>query len=226
MRKLQRPNGSATMMSRCGSIRTGRAPMSTGPAYKKLGKLDKTLADENEAIRRDAKVPEYFDDRGLTYAAMGDHDKAIADCEQAIRMEQRASFFTNRGDSCQYRDELGTAPNDHDTALRLDPNFVFAYNNRAVLYKKMDARANALSDYEAALRLDPGNENAASGRRIMISEIARFGAGAPRPLNAPDFDPSFDCDTAKLAVEKAICVDPKLAALDHQIANAYACLMK
>jgi Tfp pilus assembly protein PilF len=39
--------------------------------------------------------------------------------------------------------------------LRLDPNFALAYNNRAVLCKKMDARANALSDYEAALRLDP-----------------------------------------------------------------------
>jgi tetratricopeptide (TPR) repeat protein len=205
MRKLQRPNGSATMTSRCGSIRTGRAPMSTArPAYKQLGKLNKTLADENEAIRRDAKVPEYFDNRGLTYAAMGDHDKATADYEQAIHMEQRASFFTNRGDSCQYKDELGTAPNDYDTALRLDPNFALAHNNRAVLYKKMDARANALADYEAALRLDPGNENATSGRRIMISEIAQFGAGAPRPLNAPDFDPSFDCDTAKLAVEKAI----------------------
>jgi tetratricopeptide (TPR) repeat protein len=100
------------MTSRCGSIRTGRAPMSTAqPAYKKLGKLDKTLADENEAIRRDAKVPEYFDNRGLADAAMGDHDKAIADYEQAIRMEQRASFFANRGDSYQYKDELGTAPN-------------------------------------------------------------------------------------------------------------------
>jgi tetratricopeptide (TPR) repeat protein len=88
-------------------------------------------------------VPEYFDNRGLTYAAMGDHDKATADYEQAIHMEQRASFFTNRGDSCQYKDELGTAPNDYDTALRLDPNFALAYNNRAVLYKKMDARANA-----------------------------------------------------------------------------------
>jgi uncharacterized protein len=95
-----------------------------------------------------------------------------------------------------------------------------------VLYKKMGERAKALSDYEAALRLDPGNENAASGRRTMMSEIARLGGGAPRPLNAPDLDPSFDCDTARLAVEKAVCADPRLGALDHQIANAYARLMK
>ena len=203
-----------------------RTYVNRAAACKKLGQLDKTLADENEAIRRDPKVPEYFDNRGLTYAAMGDYDKAIADYDQAIRMEQRANFFTNRGDSYQYKGELGTALGDYDTALRLDPKFALAYNNRAVLYKKMGERAKALSDYEAVLRLDPGNEDAASGRRSMMSEIARFGGGAPHPLNAPNLDPSFDCDTAGLAVEKAICADPKLGALDHQIANAYASLMK
>jgi tetratricopeptide (TPR) repeat protein len=101
---------------------------------------------------------------------------------------------------------------DYDTALRLDPNFAQAYNNRAVLYKKMGDRAKALADYEAALRLDPGNENAADGRRVMKTEIARFGSETPRPLHAPDTHPSFDCGTATLAVERAICADPQLGA--------------
>ena len=125
---------------------------------------------------------------------MKDYDKAIADYDQAIRMAQRPNFFTNRGDSYQFKGELGTALADYDTALRLDPNFAQAYNNRAVLYKKMGDRAKALADYEAALRLDPGNENAADGRRTMKAEIARFGNEPPRPLTAPDTHPSFDCD--------------------------------
>src|SRR5262245_42324468 len=108
-------------------------------------------------------------------------------------MEQRANFFTNRGDSHQFKGELGAALSDYDAALRLDPNFELAYNNRAVLYKKMGERAKALADYEAALRLDPGNENAANGRRIVIAEIKRFGGEAPGPLHATDPHPSFDC---------------------------------
>jgi len=191
-------------------------------AYKKLGDLDKSLADDNEAIRRDPKVPEYYDNRGLTEAAMKDYDKAIADYDQAIRMEQRASFLTNRGDSYQYKGELGTALDNYNAALRLDPNFAQAYNNRAVLYKKMGERSKALADYEAALRLDPGNENAANGRRTMRAEIARFGAETPAPLKATDQHPSFNCETAKLAVEQAICADPQLGALDREIAEAYA----
>jgi len=196
-----------------------------GSAYKKLGELDKSLADSNEAVQRDPKNPEYFDNRGLTYAAMKDYDKAIADYDQAIKLQQRANFFTNRGDSYQLKEELGSALTDYDTALKLDPNFALAYNNRAVLYKKMGERTKALADYEAALQLDPGNENAINGRRLMKAEIARLGGEAPRPLHAPVAHPSFDCETTTLAVEQAICADPQLGALDHQIADVYSRLV-
>ncbi len=197
-------------------------------AYKKLGQMDKALADDDEAIRRDPKVSEYYDNRGLTYAAMKEYDKAIADYDQAIRMEQRANFFTNRGDSHQFKNELGAALSDYDAALRLDPNFALAYNNRAVLFKKMGERAKALADYEAALRLDPGNDNAIAGRRVMLAEIKKFGAEPPRPLNAPSerSGPSFDCATAVREVEKVICADPQLSVLDLGISESYARRLK
>jgi tetratricopeptide (TPR) repeat protein len=194
-------------------------------AYKKLGQLDNALADSNEAIQRDPKDPEYFDNRGLTYAKMKEYDKAIADYDQAIKLQQRANYLTNRGDSYQFKGELGTALDNYNTALKLDPNFALAYNNRAVLYNKMGERAKALADYEAAMRLDPGNENAIEGRRAMKAEIARFGAAAPQPLHAAEAHPSFDCGAASLPVEQAICADPQLGALDHQIADSYSRLL-
>jgi uncharacterized protein len=94
-----------------------------------------------------------------------------------------------------------------------------------VLFNKMGERAKALVDYEAVLRLDPGNENAIDGRRTMKAAIARFGAEAPGPLHAPEAHPSFDCGTVRLAVEKAICADPQLGALDHQVADTYTRLL-
>ncbi|MGJ5205937.1 tetratricopeptide repeat protein [Bradyrhizobium sp. HKCCYLR20261] len=199
-----------------------------GAAYKKLGQMDKALADDSEAIRRDPKVPEYYDNRGLTYAAMKEYDKAIADYDQAIKMQPKANFLTNRGDAYQYKNELGSALSDYDAALRLDPDFASTYNNRAVLFKKMGERAKALADYEAALRLNPGNENAAEGRRAMLAEIKKFGAEAPRPLNAPSerSGPSFDCATARREVEKVICADPQLSVLDLGISQGYAKLLK
>jgi tetratricopeptide (TPR) repeat protein len=196
-----------------------------GSAYKKLGQLDKSIADDDEAIRLDPKDPEYFDNRGLAYAAKHDYDKAIADYDQAIKMQPRANFLTNRADSYQFKGELGTALEGYDAALRIDPNFALAYNNRAVVFEKMGDRTKALADYEAALRIDPGFESAANGRRAMLAEIDRFGGKALGTLSAGDPHPSFDCATTRLAVEKAICVDPQLGSLDHQIADTYAHLI-
>src|SRR5262249_20914544 len=79
--------------------------------------------------------------------------------------------------------------------------------------------------YEAALRIDPGFQSAADGRRSMRAEIARFGGKALGPMSAPDAHPSFDCATTRLAVEKAICADPQLGRLDHQIAETYTRLV-
>ncbi|KRQ00236.1 tetratricopeptide repeat protein [Bradyrhizobium manausense] len=204
-----------------------RSYTNRGAAYKKLGQLDKSVADDSEAIRLDPKVPEYYDNRGLTYAAMKDYDKAIADYDQALRLAPRANFFTNRGDSYQYKGEFGAALSDYEAALKLDPDFAKTYNNRAVLYSKMGERKKALADYETALRLDPGNANAADGRRTMMAEIARFGAEAPHPLAANSGNgPSFDCASAKREVEKVICADPQLGALDRQLAEAYERVLK
>lgn len=158
---------------------------------------------------------------------MKDYDKAIADYDQALRLAPRPNFFTNRGDSYQFKGELGAALGDYEAALKLDPNFAQTYNNRAVLYTKMGDRKNALADYESALRLDPGNANAADGRRTMMAEIAKFGAEAPRPLAANSGNgPSFDCAAAKREVEKVICADPQLGVLDRQIAETYERVLK
>lgn len=158
---------------------------------------------------------------------MGKYDEAIADFDQALRLAPRPNFFTNRGDSYQFKGEFGAALSDYESALKIDPNFAQTYNNRAVLYKKMGDRKKALADYETALKLDPGNDNAAGGRRTMIAEIAKFGAEPPRPLAANSGSgPSFGCADAKREVEKVICADPQLSVLDRQIAETYERMLK
>lgn len=164
---------------------------------------------------------------GTRSSAMKDYDKAIADYDQALRLAPRPNFFTNRGDSYQFKGEFGAALSDYNDALKLDPNFAKTYNNRAVLYSKTGDRKKALADYETALRLDPGNTNAADGRRTMMAEIAKFGAEPPQSLAANSGNgPSFDCTSAKREVEKVICADPQLGMLDRQLAEAYERALK
>jgi tetratricopeptide (TPR) repeat protein len=189
------------------------------------GNLAKAEADLSTAITLDPHVAEAYEQRGIVYTNQHRLDRAIADYDQAIKMQPRANFLTNRADSYQFKGELGTALEGYDAALRMDPNFALAYNNRAVVFEKMGDRTRALADYEAALRIDPGFQSAADGRRSMRAEIAKFGGKALAPMSAPEQHPAFDCATTRLAVEKAICADPQLGVLDHQISDTYARLL-
>ena len=48
----------------------------------------------------------------------------------------------------------------------------------------------------------------------------------PLQPTAAKVTPSFDCATAKRAVEKVICSDARLSALDHDLGEAYAKSLK
>lgn len=54
--------------------------------------------------------------------------------------------------------------------------------------------------------------------RVLIPLVLAIGLTGTAPVAA---QPSFDCGSARLAVEKAICRSPTLAALDREIAVAY-----
>ena len=187
-----------------------------GAAYKKLDKIDLALVDESEAISRDPTQPEFWDNRGLSHAEKKEYDLAISDYTEAIRLRPRANFYTDRGDSYNYKKDYDAALADYDAALRLNPNFVFALNNRGTVWHAKGDDQKALADYDAALRLDSSLESAIINRKKVVLALERKGG-----LMSVAATPSFDCATARRAVEKAICADPELSRLDRDIDVAY-----
>ena len=83
-----------------------------------------------------------------------------------------------------------------------------------VFRKKLDY-ARAIADFEQALRIDP-RMDAAVENLADVRQLADR-----RDTNAQRMLPTFDCDRARRAVEKAICSDPDLSRLDRQIDDAY-----
>jgi tetratricopeptide (TPR) repeat protein len=187
-----------------------------GAAWRKLGRNERALEDDAAAIRIDPTQPEFFDNRGLHLADNNDYDRAIADYDEAIKLRPEAKFLTNRGDAWQGNKDYDRAIADYDAALKLDAKFQRAYNNRGAAYRKKGDRVRALQDYAAAIRLDPGDKTAALNHQEIALEVERLGA-----LMSQKNLPSFNCATAKRAVEKAICADPNLARLDSEINGVF-----
>lgn len=181
-------------------------------AYKDIGDMERALRDESEAIRIAPSEPEFWSNRGLSHAHDKDYDRAIADYDMAIQLKPRANFLTNRGDAFQAKREFDRAIADYNEAIRLDADFWKAWNNRGVVWRLKGDRRRALSDFEAALRANPSAGDAIASRRLLVREIEQLGAMMPL-----DNSPSFNCGTARRAVEKAICDDPGLTQLDREI---------
>jgi tetratricopeptide (TPR) repeat protein len=186
-------------------------------AYKKLGRVDQAIADDSTAIKMMPDNPEFFDNRGLSYEANGDFDRAIADFNEAIRLKPQANFITNRGDSYNQKGELDRAIADYDRAIQLNPNFYLAFNNRGVTYMQKGDLDRAIADFEQALRINPRLDSAAAG--LADARTQRDRRASISGQNS--LLPTFDCGSAKRAVEKAICSDPELARLDRQVDDAY-----
>jgi len=143
---------------------------------------------------------------------------ALIDSEKAARAD-RIKALIARGTAFERKDQIDRAIGDYDTVLRLDPSLADIFNARGELWRRKGDRPRALADFAAAIKLNPNHPTARGNYKSLAQELERLGA-----LLAVYNKPSFDCATAKRAVEKAICASPELANLDREInaANAKA----
>jgi tetratricopeptide (TPR) repeat protein len=153
----------------------------------------------------------------IAAAAANDADKIIAICGALIDNDKtlkadRIKALIARAGAHERKDQIDRAIGDYDTTLRLDPTLSDIFNARGELWRKKGDRPHALADFGAAIKLNPDHPTAKGNYRSLAQELERIGA-----LMAVHNKPSFNCATAKRAVEKAICANPELANLDREI---------
>ena len=146
-----------------------------------------------------------------------DDDQIVAICSPLIDNEKtakadRIKALTARAEVYDRKDQIDRAIGDYDTVLRLDPMLADIFNARGELWRKKGNRPRALADFGAALKLNPDQGAAKANYKSLALEVERLGA-----LLAVNNRPSFNCATAKRAVDKAICGNPELANLDREI---------
>ena len=146
-----------------------------------------------------------------------DDDQIVAVCGPLIDSEKtvkadRIKALIARAGVYDRKDQIDRAIGDYDTALRLDPTLADIFNARGELRRRKGDRPRALADFAAAIKLNPDQAAAKANYKSLALEVERLGA-----MIAVNNKPSFNCATAKKAVDKAICGNPELANLDREI---------
>ena len=115
---------------------------------------------------------------------------------------QSAEDAESKGESAQKNGDLDLAIANFSEAIRLDPKFTLAYNNRGLAYCMKGKLDNAIADFSEAIRLDP---------KLALAYNRRADA----------YDAKRNYDKAIADSNEAIRLDPKSAAAYSDRANLY-----
>ena len=136
-------------------------------------KVDRAIADLNQAIALAPDVSEFFLARADDYLQKGDSDRALADYSHALALSP-GSFraLLQRAKIEAERKQPDAALHDLNEALRLQPGNLEALQDRGNAYGIKGDWKNALVDYESVLRLLP--ETQLLGRDAFRQRIAEL----------------------------------------------------
>ena len=93
-----------------------------------------------------------------------DWERRISGCSAIIdspeaSAEQKAVAYATRGLALSLKGQFERSIDDYDAAIRIEPNFAVALNNRAWAMHKWGRGAKGLADVEKSLALNPFSEH-------------------------------------------------------------------
>lgn len=114
--------------------------------------------------------------RGVRALKTGDMARAITSFERYIENGRGRSVAVAHNNLCiayQYVGDLDAAAENCTTAIKLNPKYWRAYNNRGNVHFVAGALTEAFADYEAALRINPKSGAARENLEMVRLEVSK-----------------------------------------------------
>ncbi|BAY27619.1 tetratricopeptide TPR_2 repeat protein [Calothrix sp. NIES-2100] len=99
-------------------------------------------------------------------------------------------FYLKANDKYDRKDYRGAIA-DYTEAIRLDPNYTYAYNNRGNARDDIGDKQGAIADYNAAIEIDPNYANAYYNRGFVRDDLGDKQAAIADYTTAIKIDPNY-----------------------------------
>jgi len=128
-----------------------------------------------EAIGRDPRLAQAYNERGNIRREQGDLGAAIVDYDRALAVRpDYADAHYHRALVLQDSRQLTAALLAYDRAISLDPRMVEAHNNRGRVLRMLNRPDQALAAYDRALALNPELADVHNNRGVVLKVLRRF----------------------------------------------------
>jgi tetratricopeptide (TPR) repeat protein/serine/threonine protein kinase len=206
--------------------------------YRIKGDLEQAVLDAEKAIKLNPSVPRLYLIRGQIRRAKGEIAQAISDEEkaQSIYNASGPRSLSESGRAHNEKGEYDRAVKVLDEAIRIDPTYATAYNNRGNAYFGKNDFASAISDFSEAIRLNPTDAVVYRNRGEAYHETATYDRAIADFGQAIKLDPKDarayygrgaayyskqDYDLAIADFDNAIRLDPKYVSAHNVRGNSF-----
>lgn len=181
------------------SLALAGAQFGGGTALAQSGPVGRILTPENSPEM--AQVQDAFDRCGKETGSLPER---IASCTIALnsaglRPELRAPVLVQRGNAYDDNHQSGLALADYDEAIRLSPDYRFAWHNRGITKLGQNDLSGAIFDLTRATQLDPSKPNTWIGL-ARAQAMAKQYSGA-----AVSFERAAALDTSDASLLNSAC---------------------
>lgn len=118
---------------------------------------------------------EILKDKALDFQETKDYSSAIEIYREALNIEpDNPVLFFGLSECYAYSNQLEKACEMLDTAIILDSNFSGFYNNRGLIYYKLNENDKAIIDFDIAIQLDSISPVAYSNRALVYISLQDY----------------------------------------------------
>ena len=152
--------------------------MEARQAYLAAGDLDQLNLSREKAREAKALEPGYMgssevlSDLGYEYVVLGWYDEAMIIFEE-IAEDKPASSAFGRGLIYSSRGNDSAALAAYDEAIRINPGYALAWNNKGVTLSDLGRKDEAIIAYDQALKINPGYALAWFNKGVALSDLGR-----------------------------------------------------
>jgi lipoprotein NlpI len=124
-----------------------------GAAFLRKKVLDRAVADFDEAIKLDPKIPGLYSNRAGAWMLQKNYERAILDLDEALRLDpQSAAVFRMRASVWSEQKNYDRAKADLDEVIRLNPHDPLAFRERGFMRFLLGNYAAASDDFAEEIK--------------------------------------------------------------------------
>lgn len=138
-----------------------------GDALKAIGMHREALIEFDNAARfRDQNLHPAIERRAVEYLKLGAYHHALADVNEALLVETCSKGLSKRGTIKLKLGHNKSALADLNRAIEIEPDYRYAYRERAIAHEKLKQYNAAIKDYDKAISL--GWRNGIFPRTMLV----------------------------------------------------------